>query len=158
MKKSRNLAKSQFDIHMTAKNPDSYDFEERVRYSEVDKMGIAHNKNYFEWFEIGRTEYCRHKNISYDEIEKRGIFFVLAESFCRYKKPLRYDEKFIIRVSINELTPKRIVFYYELFTLDKKNLIATGYTVHIPTNSKVEVCQIPQDILDKFNYTQTKQG
>lgn len=37
------------------------EIRERIRYSEVDRMGVAHNKNYFEWFEIGRTEFCRQK-------------------------------------------------------------------------------------------------
>ena len=46
--------------------------EERVRYSETDRMGVAHNKSYFEWFEIGRTEFCRKKGIPYKEIEARS--------------------------------------------------------------------------------------
>ncbi len=67
------------------------EFEELVRYSETDKMGVAHNKNYFEWFEIGRTEYCRQKNIPYKDIETQGFFLVVVEAFCKYKKPLKYD-------------------------------------------------------------------
>lgn len=85
--------------------------EERVRYSETDQMGVAHNKNYFEWFEIGRTEYCNQKNIPYKNIEARGYYLVVVEAYCKYKKPLRYDEKFIIRVSLEEITAKKVVFF-----------------------------------------------
>jgi acyl-CoA thioester hydrolase len=126
------------------------EFEERVRYSEIDRMGVAHNKNYFEWFEIGRTEYCHKKNIPYKSIEDQGYYLVVAEAFCRYKRPLRYDERFLIRVFLKEISPKKVVFGYELVTKKDKKKIATGYTVHIATNSKAEVRSLPSRIVDKL--------
>ncbi len=123
--------------------------EERVRYSETDRMGIAHNKNYFGWFEIGRTEYFRKKKIPYEKIEAQGYYLVVAEAHCRYKKALRYDDKFIIQSTLKDATPKRIVFQYELFKKDR-TLIASGYTIHIVTNAKAEVCALPSDILDQI--------
>ena len=126
------------------------EFEERVRYSEVDKMGVAHNKIYFEWFEIGRTEYCRRKNIPYKNIEEEGFYLFVAEAFCRYKRPLRYDETFLIRVFLEEITPKKIIFAYEFVTKKEKKLIATGHTVHIATNAKAEVRSLPPHIIEKL--------
>ena len=126
------------------------EFKERVRYSECDRMGVAHNKNYLEWFEIGRTEFCHRKNISYKNIESQGYYLVVVEAFCRYKKPLRYDDSFIIRVSLREATPRKVVFHYELLTIDKKELVASGYTVHVATDSKAKVCSLPLEILDKL--------
>ncbi len=113
-------------------------------------MGVAHNKCYFEWFEIGRTEYCRHRGIPYKEIEARGYYLVVVEASCRYKKSLRYDEDFLIRVSLKEITPKKAVFDYELLTKKDKKLVATGYTVHISTDSKSNVCALPPDIIKKL--------
>lgn len=126
------------------------EYEEKVRYSETDQMGIAHNKCYFEWFEIGRTEYCQKKEIPYREIEARGYYLVVVEAFCRYKKALRYDEKFIIRVSLRELTPKKAVFGYELLTKNERKPVASGYTVHIATDANSKVCPLPPDILEKL--------
>ncbi len=124
------------------------EFEERVRYSETDQMGVAHNKSYFEWFEIARTEYCRRKNISYKSIEEQGYYLVVVEAFCRYKKPLRYDENFLIRVFLKKIIPKKVIFTYELFTKDKKKLVASGYTVHIVTNARSKVCPLPPHIIN----------
>ncbi len=42
----------------------------RVRYAETDKMGIVYYANYRIWFEIGRTEYCRARGLSYRDIEE----------------------------------------------------------------------------------------
>jgi acyl-CoA thioester hydrolase len=110
--KSRNSANlSNKTVSYQGKN-NLIEFEERVRYSEIDRMGVAHNKNYFEWFEIGRTEYCHKKNIPYKSIEEQGYYLVVAEAFCRYKRPLRYDETFLIRVFLKEISPKKVVFAY----------------------------------------------
>lgn len=123
---------------------------ETVRYSETDKMGVAHNKCYFEWFEIGRTTFCREKGFPYRNIEDRGFYLVVVEAFCRYRKPLRYDEKFIIRTSLQELSPKKARFSYELVTIEKRELIAAGYTVHISTDAGSKVTPLPPDILTKL--------
>lgn len=150
MKSFRNSANSQDKTPLKTSLRNFIELEERVRYSETDQMGVAHNKNYFEWFEIGRTEYCRQRNIPYKEIEEQGYYFVVVEAFCRYKKPLRYDDVFLIRVHLEELTPKKAVFAYELLTKEEKKLIASGYTVHIVTNSRAEVTALPEDLLNRM--------
>ena len=124
------------------------EIEEKVRYSETDQMGVAHNKCYFEWFEIGRTEYCRYKGIPYKDIEARGYYLVVVEAFCRYKKSLRYDETFLIRVSLKEISQKKVVFEYELLTKKDRLPVASGYTVHIATDAKANVRTLPPDIVD----------
>ncbi|MFC2169447.1 acyl-CoA thioesterase [Acidobacteriota bacterium] len=149
MKKSANLENS--SNNPTCKQENKWlEIEQRVRYSETDQMGIAHNKSYFEWFEIGRTEYCRQKNIPYKNIETRGYYLVVVEAFCRYKKALKYDEKFIIRIFPEEITAKKVRFSYQLAKKEKKSLIATGYTTHIVTNSKAQPCSLPTDIFNKI--------
>jgi acyl-CoA thioester hydrolase len=129
----------------------AFETEERVRYSETDQMGVAHNKSYFEWFEIGRTEFCRRKGISYREIEAQGFYLVVVEAFCKYRKPLRYDQMFIIRVSLREAASKKVVFDYQILTKEDRQLVASGYTVHIATNARGEVSPLPAVVLEKIS-------
>lgn len=150
MKKYRSSGKYGNSFIPGLNKKDFIEFRERVRYSETDQMGVAHNKSYFEWFEIARTEYCRQKNIPYKDIEAKGYYLVVAESFCRYKMPLRYDEEFWIRTWAEEIKSKKVVFAYELLTEEQKKLIASGYTIHVVTNSKAQVCSLPEEILRKF--------
>ena len=150
MRKSQSWGKLANNISLNQGKKNFIEIAERVRYSEVDRMGVAHNKNYFEWFEIGRTEYCRQKKIPYKSIEEKGYYLVVVEAFCRYKKPLKYDQKFFIRVSLEEATAKKFVFVYELLTREEKKLIASGYTVHIVTNSEAKVCSLPPEIMEKI--------
>jgi acyl-CoA thioester hydrolase len=121
-----------------------------VRYSETDQMGVAHNKSYFEWFELGRTEFCRQKGISYKDIEALGYYLVVVEAWCKYRNPLRYDQVFVIRVLLREMTAKKVIFDYELLTKEDKKLVATGSTVHIVTNSQRQVRFLPEEIVRKI--------
>ncbi len=150
------MKRSQNSENFSPKFPSSSSFQtyveikEHVRYSETDQMGVAHNKNYFEWFEIGRTEFCRQKKISYKSIEDRGFFLVVVEAFCRYKKALRYDDTFFIQVALQDITTKKVVFSYQLLSEDKQQLMAKGYTTHIVTNAQSEVKKFPEDIINKL--------
>jgi acyl-CoA thioester hydrolase len=153
MKNSPSSENSPNKSHSGPLLPPFIQVEQRVRYSETDRMGVAHNKSYFEWFEIGRTEYCRQKGVSYRDIEERGFYLVVAESFCRYKKPLRYDDRFFIRTGLKEISPKKTVFAYELWTMDGLTLVAEGYTVHISVNKNGTITPMPEDILDKIRST-----
>jgi len=150
MKNSPNSVNFSIRARKDDHNIPFIEVEEKVRYSETDQMGIAHNKNYFEWFELGRTEYCRQKKIPYQSIEQKGYYLVVVEAYCKYKKALRYDEKFIIRISLKTITPKKIIFLYNLFSIPEKKLIATGYTAHVVTDAKAEVCQLPPEIIEKM--------
>ncbi|MBC7332088.1 MAG: hypothetical protein H5T91_06695 [Synergistetes bacterium] len=40
----------------------------RVRYGETDKMGIVYYGRYLDWFEVGRTEFCRALGFPYSEL------------------------------------------------------------------------------------------
>jgi acyl-CoA thioester hydrolase len=155
MRKSRSSENFSNKTALNKRGKNFIELEEKVRYSETDQMGVAHNKNYFEWFEIGRTEYCRQKNIPYKDIEAQGFYLVVVEAFCKYKKPLRYDQKFLIRVFLENITPKKVEFAYELVTKEEKQLIASGHTVHIVTNSKAKTCSLPLHIVNRLKASLT---
>ncbi len=128
----------------------SVDVVERVRYAETDQMGVAHHSSYFLWFEIGRTEFCRRKGLPYSEIERRGLYLVVVEVYCRYKKPLFYDQKFEIRTVLEEINGRRVKFSYLLLSEDG-NIHAEGYSIHVATDKNGKVSTIPEDIIKILN-------
>lgn len=93
-------------------------------------MGIAHHSNYFVWFEIGRTDFCRETGIPYSEIERRGYLLVVTEISCRFRTPFRYDDEVVIRTSVGDVGSRAIKFTYELYSSGDE-LRATGYSSHM---------------------------
>ncbi len=114
----------------------------RVRYSETDKMGIVYHANYFPWFEMGRTEFCRSLGISYKEWEERGIFLPCVEVRCRYKRPALYDDLLVVRTVIEKLERCSVSFGYEV--LRQETLLAQGYTKHAFTNTQGALMSTPE--------------
>ena len=102
----------------------------RVRYKDTDQMGVVYNGNYFTWFEIGRVEFLRNLGIRYLDMEKMGVYTAVAEAYCKYIKPARYDDEIVIKTKIRRLTDVRLEFEYSLYRKEDNELIATGYTTH----------------------------
>lgn len=117
----------------------------RVRYSETDKMGIVYYANYLNWFEIGRTEYCRARGFAYKDMEANDdAFLVVAESYCRYKAPAYYDDELLIRTHITEMRRRSLRFGYEIVRAADGQIIAEGETGHVVTDSDGRVRSFPE--------------
>ncbi|MBQ9566036.1 MAG: acyl-CoA thioesterase [Synergistaceae bacterium] len=102
----------------------------RVRYGETDKMGIAYYGRYVDWFEMGRTEFCRASGKSYTEWEAEGILLPVVEAHCRYKSSLFYDDEIEIETRVTDLTRVSVTFACRVFRVADGKLAAEGYTRH----------------------------
>lgn len=106
-----------------------HETEIRVRYGETDQMGIVYHPNYYEYFEIGRTEFLRDlANISYKDIEDSGIMMPITETYCKYIMPAKYDDELIVRTWIKALTVARITFEYKIIRKEDKTTLVKGET------------------------------
>ena len=56
----------------------------RVRFAETDAQGIAHNSNYFVWFEVARVEYLEQFAGGYQRLRDLGVEALVLESHVRY--------------------------------------------------------------------------
>ena len=132
-----------------------FDAAIRVRYAETDKMGVSYYGNYFTWFEVGRNEYFRALNLPYTIYEKQSIYLPVGEAYCRYYKPLTYDDYVIIRTGITLLKQSSMKFTYNVYKKSDKELVAEGHTTHIFVDANMKPCRIPDSI--KENVTLIKE-
>lgn len=104
----------------------------RVRYAETDQMGVVYHGNYFTWFEVGRVELCRQLGFEYKAMETEDdSFIVVAEAYCRYKRPAKFDELLVIRTRVVAAQRRMIRFGYEILSQPSSEVIATGETNHV---------------------------
>jgi len=122
--------------------------EIRVRYQETDNMGVVYYANYFVWFEVARTEFLRKSGVAYRDLEKKGVYLMVASASCDYKSPARYDDIVRIETWIPELKNSSLKFAYRLFIGEK--LIATGESIHVFTNKSARPVRIPEEIRGLF--------
>ena len=124
------------------------DYHTRVRYGETDNMKVAYHANYPVWFEAGRGEYGRSRGLLYSEFEKKGYYLAVAELYCRYLRPLKYDDEIIVRTYIENAGSRQIKFAYEIYKLPEKILSATGYSNHICITKEGRTAVLPGAWLD----------
>lgn len=123
---------------------DRHEVTIRVRYAETDRMGVVYHANYLVWFEIGRTEFCRARGFAYKDMEENDrAYLVVAESYCRYKAPARYDDELIVRTHITELRRRSVRFGYEIIRPSDGVIIAEGETGHVVTDPAGRVISLP---------------
>ncbi len=121
----------------------------RVRYPEVDRMGVVHHVHYVEWFERGRTEFMRRAGVAYAGVEdEMGVMFPVVEVGARYRRPARYDEALEVRTRIGSLEGPRVRFDYRVVRPATGELLAEGFTVHAATGREGRPRRIPGPLLD----------
>ena len=119
----------------------------RVRYAETDQMGMAYYANYLVWFEVGRAEYCRHRGLAYRDLERQhGIYLPVAEAYCRYITPARYDEEILVRTRLSQLRTRALTFHYQILRAADETLLAEGRTVHIVLNAAGRPRTLPSEV------------
>jgi acyl-CoA thioester hydrolase len=117
-----------------------------VRYSETDQMGRVYYSRYLEWFELGRAEHLKHVGFPYSEMEKQGLFLVVADTYVKYIKPAKYEETITVKTIIKEVNKASVVFEYELFNDKTKELLATGNSKLVAVTKEGKVTAIPDKI------------
>jgi len=132
----------------------THNTEIRVRYQETDNMGVVYYSNYFVWFEVGRTEHMRSLGMPYTDLEKKGLFMMVASASCQYKSPARYDDIVRIETRIPEIRNSSLKFEYRLSVGER--LIATGESVHVMTNEKGRPVRISPEIKELFSRRQPR--
>jgi acyl-CoA thioester hydrolase len=86
----------------------------RVRYCECDPMNVAHHSAYAVWFEIARTELLRQQGSVYAQLERDGVFFVVAKLSTRFRKPARYDDELEIEATVHRSAGVKIEHTYRV--------------------------------------------
>lgn len=124
----------------------SIDVPLRVRYSECDPMNVAHHSAYPVWMEIARVELLRAKGRSYADMERRGVYFVVARLNVRYKKPARYDDSIVIRCTAQPTAGVKIDHDYEIRRGD--DLLATAATTIVCVDAEGKAQPVPKDLFD----------
>jgi acyl-CoA thioester hydrolase len=112
----------------------SFSTDVRVRFAETDAQGIAHNSNYFVWFEVARVGYLEQYAGGYQRLRELGIEALVLETHVRYLQPARFDDRLVVYARCLDLTGAR--FRYEYAVERDGDLIADGWTAHATVDAQ----------------------
>ena len=120
----------------------------RVRYAETDPMKYVYYGNYATYFELGRVELFRSIGMSYDEIEKRGIWLPVADYSIKYLQPAFYDEKLEIHTFLKKIPGVKIEFEYEIYNEKKVLITKAATTLFFLSSENKKIIKCPDFLLE----------
>lgn len=114
------------------------------RYCETDQAGVVHHTVYPVWFEMGRTELLRANGHIYRDLEKAGVFFVVAQLSIKYRRPAFYDEKLDLITTCTKMSTAKVEHSYQLKRPETGILLAEGSSVLACVDAQGKVQRVPE--------------
>jgi acyl-CoA thioester hydrolase len=113
--------------------------EIRIRFSEVDSMGVVWHGNYIRYFEDGRESFGNKYGINYLDFYRENVVIPLVKVSCDYKKPLVYGDTAIIETRFVNCEAAKLQYDYTIFRNNTNEIVATGSTVQVFLNPDMEL-------------------
>jgi acyl-CoA thioester hydrolase len=159
------MRKPYFPVVKDAPAPLCLTVPRRVRFEEVDSMGIVWHGCYPSYFEDGRVALGRRYGISYSDFIREQVPVPVRQMQIDYHRPLRFDEDIEIRTILHWTDAARINFEYEIHTVPPTRsgavgpgqLVCTGCTVQLMLDRNFDVLLAPPPFFAAF-LTRWKQG
>lgn len=117
----------------------------KVKFHEVDMLGVCNNAVYFNYFEDARIKYLQDlkKKYSLVDVLENGSFFIMAHNECDYLHPALFDDELVIFTKINYIKNSSFGFKHLVVKENSQTIIANGggTLVHInfKTKQKIEL-------------------
>lgn len=121
----------------------------RVRYSEIDRQGIAFNAHYLTWYDTAITEYFRWLPYAYHEqLHRTGTDFHTVRTVVEYARPIYFDEDIEVHARVAKLGRSSLTFLLEIHPAGDDALYATGEVVWVNTDQTTRrAAPVPEDLI-----------
>lgn len=111
----------------------------RVRFSEVDSMGVVWHGSYVNFLEDAREEFGRKYNMGYMDVYRNGFFIPLVKVDIDYKKWARYEDVLIVKISLENTFSAKMIFNYEIINEKTNDVIVKAKTIQVFTSTEGEL-------------------
>jgi acyl-CoA thioester hydrolase len=103
----------------------------KIRFSEIDSMGVAWHGNYVCFFEDAREAFGVKYGIPYLDVYRNGYYTPVVSINCEYKSPLKYGDEALVEATYFDTPAAKIIFKYSIHNAETGVLVATGNTVQV---------------------------
>ncbi len=121
----------------------------KVRFEEVDPLGIVWHGRYPSYIEDGRAAFGERYGLNYLDMYKERFLAPIVQMHLDYHTPLSFPEEFTITAALHWTDAVRLNFQY-LITGQEGRVAATGYTVQLLTNFNREVLLARPPFVEEF--------
>ena len=105
--------------------------EVKVRFGEVDSMGIVWHGNYVKYIEEGRESFGKKYGISYLDIYSNNVMAPVVNMNVDFKKQVKYGDMLIVETEFIETPAAKIKFDFRIFRKSDKELVVTAQSTQV---------------------------
>ncbi|RLD46233.1 MAG: acyl-CoA thioesterase [Bacteroidetes bacterium] len=113
--------------------------EVKVRFGEVDSMGIVWHGNYVKYIEEGRESFGKRYGISYLDIYAHNVMAPVVNMNIDFKKQVQYGDILIVETEYIDQDAAKIVFHFNIFRKSDNELVATAESTQVFIDQKREM-------------------
>lgn len=97
---------------------------ERVRWADVDAMGVVYYGNYLRFMEAAEAEFFRAYGFTYDALAgEHGIWLARIHLACDYRAPARLDDELVCRAELTKIGASSLTFAFPIDRADGTRLV-----------------------------------
>jgi acyl-CoA thioester hydrolase len=100
--------------------------EIKVRFNEIDSMGILWHGHYIKYFEDGREGFGSEFNLGYYQVYDEGYMIPVVKVDCRFKQAVQYGDKVVVETTYVDSRAAKIKFVYKIYNKETEVIYATG--------------------------------
>ena len=129
-----------------------HSYSSRVAWSDTDTGGVAYFGAYARWVEYAEAELWRAAGLPMAEsIERHGIWIPRVDFEIHYRRPLRYDEAFEVRIGISDLRSRAVSYEFEVVRVAQADVAARGsLRIAAVDRETLEGVPFPEELRERF--------
>ncbi|MBI9080494.1 MAG: acyl-CoA thioesterase [Pseudodesulfovibrio sp.] len=124
-------------------------FKRKVRFEEVDPLGIVWHGRYPSYFEDGRVTLGHLNGIGYLDFREQNVAAPIKQMHMDYIKPLYYGDTAHIEAILHWNEAARLNYEF-IIRNDTGEITTTGYTVQLFIDSNQELMMFLPDFYMNF--------
>jgi len=124
------------------------DVRERVRWRDVDVMGVVHYANYLRFMEAAESEFFRALGFPYDVIaDELGVWIARVHLECDYREPAKLDDEITCRAQLHKLGGSSMTFTFPVDRADGVRLIDGSLVLAALDRTTLRATRIPAPLV-----------
>jgi acyl-CoA thioester hydrolase len=123
--------------------------ERRVRFEEVDQLGIVWHGRYASFFEDARCAAGDKYGFGYPDFKKNEVSAPIRILHTDFRFPLKFDETFVIEGILHWSEAVRMNIEYQIWNSEGR-LSTTGYTVQVLLDKEENLLLTPPPFFQEF--------
>jgi acyl-CoA thioester hydrolase len=123
----------------------------KVRFNEVDMLGVCNNAVYINYFEQARLDYFKNIGlIPHDGLFSDGRLFYVVRNEINYSNPAKFDDELEIYSRISLIKNSSFKFEHLIIKRKSKLEVANGSGIIVQVDPKtMKSLELPQNFYEK---------